>query len=427
MRVYRIDNGLSLRPSHQTPEGYRYCEGFAAKAGVLVYRRADGSVVRELVDEETLSDPESQASLALKPVTLHHPEQDVGPENIGELGVGLVGPQVITMAGGYVKVVLTVTRADALEAIEKGITELSPGYYCEVIPTPGVHPKHGAYDAIQRGRRYNHLAIVDKARGGPDIHLRADSAIQVVSEEPTPTKSKSMNLQFLLLLAALGVKTQGRKDAEGEAMASEGVAAIEAMKAENAMLKNENAALKAKMLQMEQDKADMAKKAEGMTPMEPAAAMDQLMEGPGDGVVTLDAKKDHREAMTAAVRERHRLEQLATSARLDADALKLSSADLRKAVALALVPNARKDGSADYYAGLLAARADAADDSQRSTDGADPYQAIGDQFEQHRQERTDSARGSRSRADADDPETYPVFDPFKARNSNRPSDSNRNR
>jgi hypothetical protein len=42
--------------------------------------------------------------------------------------------------------------------------------------TAGTHAVYGAYDGIQVEREYNHLAIVDAARGGHEVRLRADAA-----------------------------------------------------------------------------------------------------------------------------------------------------------------------------------------------------------------------------------------------------------
>ena len=41
--------------------------------------------------------------------------------------------------------------------------------------TPGVHPIYGEYDAVQTARLYNHTALVQEARGGDTVRIRADS------------------------------------------------------------------------------------------------------------------------------------------------------------------------------------------------------------------------------------------------------------
>lgn len=171
---WREDRGALLEPERRGNE--LFISGMAAKAGILTYQNADGTETRELVTWETLRD--SAAGLGRAPVTLEHPDHDVTPDNWSELGVGDVGDRIkVHEDTGYVQVQIAVRRADAITAIESGDKqELSPGYHAQIDPTPGVHPEFGAYDAVQTARRYNHLAIVEQARGGRAIRLRTDSA-----------------------------------------------------------------------------------------------------------------------------------------------------------------------------------------------------------------------------------------------------------
>jgi len=72
-----------------------------------------------------------------------------------------------------------VTDASAVTAIQTGTRELSPGYSVDLDTTPGSWSGQ-KYDAIQVKRRYNHLALVDRARGGRQARLdslRADGAL----------------------------------------------------------------------------------------------------------------------------------------------------------------------------------------------------------------------------------------------------------
>lgn len=169
----RYDRG-ELLPPQDGPAGTLLVEGFAAREGVLTYRTADGTIRREYVPAETLA--ASAAGLARAPVTLEHPAEDVSPDNVGRLGVGDTDGEISVERGGFVRVRLAVRRRDAVDAIRRGKQELSPGYRVRVEMTPGTHPVYGAYDGIQRERQYNHLAIVDAARGGHEVRIRADAA-----------------------------------------------------------------------------------------------------------------------------------------------------------------------------------------------------------------------------------------------------------
>lgn len=180
-RVLRYDAGELLK-SYRTAEGYILAEGRAIRPGILTYRRADGSVRRELIPPEELFKADSLATLGRKPVTLEHPPLDesgapiwLSPDNVSVLAVGDVDGEIVEDAGGFVKLRIAVRRKDAIEAIEAGKRGLSPGYTCRYDPTPGIWQGQ-PYDGVQRDRRYNHLAICSAGRGGPEVRLRLDSA-----------------------------------------------------------------------------------------------------------------------------------------------------------------------------------------------------------------------------------------------------------
>lgn len=184
-KVQRYDRG-ELKSAVRTDEGYVLAEGFAARPGVLEYRQADGSIRRELVLEEELHRADSLETLARKPVTLEHPQNKSGEqvfvasENVQDFGVGDVSESIeVDRLNGFVKIRMAVRRKDAVDAIDKGIRELSAGYTVDLDLTPGKHPVYGQYDAIQRNRKYNHVAIVPMGRAGSSVALRADSAVQV--------------------------------------------------------------------------------------------------------------------------------------------------------------------------------------------------------------------------------------------------------
>jgi len=172
----RVQLEAQLEPASRTAQGYLRTHAAVAVPGVMEYVDASGNVTRELVPAEELHNVDSLRSLAGLPVTLQHPDEDVTPDNVGTLGVGALGNDVeILEQSGHVRVLLVLHRRDALQAVDQGMVEVSPGYTTVIDPTPGVHPVYGAYDAVQTRRRYNHLAVVDQARGGPTVKLRADT------------------------------------------------------------------------------------------------------------------------------------------------------------------------------------------------------------------------------------------------------------
>jgi len=246
----RIDPRVRLdaRGATRTEEGFLRVPVRIAKPGVLSYNEG-GRVVRELVPPETLADPDWLASMEGKPLTLHHPDTAVTPDNIRDLQIGTLLPPV-RFEDGYVVGDALITDRDGIDAVNAGTIEVSPGYNVSLDPTPGTHPEYGPYDRIQ-SRRYagNHLALTDRARGGRDIRLllRADAvASDPLPENPMPATSPLL-LPILAALmldpamyaddaaaaAAIGTKLAEMKaTAAGVAEATETMAGMDEMVAE---------------------------------------------------------------------------------------------------------------------------------------------------------------------------------------------------
>lgn len=191
--VFRYDRGGALRSPVTTPHGFLRAQGHAARTGIYKYRRADGSIQRELRPREEVMHPDSLASYASAPVTLEHPaDEEVTAENVRRHEVGHVeGPA--RADGDAVATDTLIKDAKAIKAVKAGKQELSPGYKIRIDETPGFAPEYadaenptGRYDAVQRDIRVNHLAIVDRARGGSAMRLRMDAAEEVLSAARPP-------------------------------------------------------------------------------------------------------------------------------------------------------------------------------------------------------------------------------------------------
>lgn len=141
-----------------------------AKVGVMKYFMADGKVIREFVPEETLFNKDSMASLKMKPMTNNHPpERKVDSKNAAYRQVGYTGETVVR---DDEKLLCSMVITDQ-EAIDSGRNQLSPGYETRLLFQRGVY-NGDEYDAIQTSRKYNHVALVDVARGGSDICMNVD-------------------------------------------------------------------------------------------------------------------------------------------------------------------------------------------------------------------------------------------------------------
>jgi len=156
-------------------EGFLQGDAPIARVGVMAYLMADGSILRELIGADQLFDQASMNTLKLKPVTNDHPhDRKITPENAFFKIIGSTG-ETITREDDFLLASMSIMEGDTLHDIEEGKQELSPGYSAELVFAPGEFEGE-AFDAIQTNRIYNHVAIVDNARGGTEIRLQLDSA-----------------------------------------------------------------------------------------------------------------------------------------------------------------------------------------------------------------------------------------------------------
>lgn len=165
---FHCDTGTIL--SHEyTTDGFLRVYGRVAKVGDLVYR--DGNSTRtEYVSSDVLFAKDSIDSLKMVPLTLDHPSEIVTPENSREYQRGMTGHSVI-IDGDFLGVTMTVTDSEAIDAIVSGkARELSCGYRATVAH----RGDSGKYE--QLSRNYNHVAIVERGRAGPNVRVMLDSA-----------------------------------------------------------------------------------------------------------------------------------------------------------------------------------------------------------------------------------------------------------
>lgn len=181
--VERFDESVDLTGKpEKTPEGYLKVTAPIARIGIMKYRLKDGTIRRELVNEDTLFNEDSIKSLQLKPVTNKHPkEMLLDSVTTKRRTVGAVG-ETIARDGDMLTASFIITDQDAINAAENGRSQLSPGYKTKLDMTPGVWNGQ-EYDAIQTEREYNHLALVDNARGGDTIKINMDSDCEIGLED----------------------------------------------------------------------------------------------------------------------------------------------------------------------------------------------------------------------------------------------------
>lgn len=178
-QVYRQDAAEVRLDGVDPLTGFWRGETTIAKVGVYEY--SDGvRTWREFVPPETLADDAWLDSMSLAPVTLEHPPELVNADNVKRYGVGTLGGKV-EFDDGCNEADIVVQDAAAVGAVQKGMREVSCGYLCAVEWVAGewldsfgiAHP----YDAVQRQRIGNHLALTQRGRQGDTVALRGDSAV----------------------------------------------------------------------------------------------------------------------------------------------------------------------------------------------------------------------------------------------------------
>lgn len=212
-RIDGLDPGKWMTtPFKETDEGFFQGRAIVTSVGVFSYKNTDGSVTQELRLPEEVFSYESLNSMKGKPIVNDHPSERVTPDNSGKYQVGNIGTDPSSYIDGYgavnntaivergsqysdgfhVAVTLTITDADTIADVKAGKTALSMGYTCDIEVAPAGAVWCGmSYDSIQRNIRYNHVAIVDKARAGDAARIRMDGgAVQInnTGEGPKPNQ-----------------------------------------------------------------------------------------------------------------------------------------------------------------------------------------------------------------------------------------------
>lgn len=197
MSVRRFDASGELCKPVKQANGWLKADGYVSRVGVFNYRRADGSVIREYRSPAEVFKADSLESFNLVPMTNDHPAAGLlDADNTREYQVGsVIAPR---QDGNFIRAQFLITDAATIAELESGKTQLSGGYVCDVVESPGVSPDGEKYDAIQTNVRGNHVAIVAAGRAGPDVRLRMDATDAVMLDSPArfmhyPTNSPISN------------------------------------------------------------------------------------------------------------------------------------------------------------------------------------------------------------------------------------------
>lgn len=300
----------------RTADGYLVADAKVARTGIQTYLGAEVGrpgmpIVRVFRPEDEVFGRDAMNTYAHRPMTNNHPKEPVTAENWKDFSIGQTGGDVVR-DGEFVRVPLVLMDAVAIKDFEDGKRELSMGYEAEIVFQDG-EINGEKYDAIQTNLRMNHLALVDRARGGDQLRIGDDNHPSV-KEKSTMSDIKTRTI----MVDGLSVETT---DA--------GAQAIEKLQKElsDAEKLYIDATDSHKTALADKDKEIAAKDAE----------IDDL-KGKQISDADLDIKVQSRADLVAKAKTLH-----------DADYTGKSDADIKKAVVLAKFGDTSvKDKSQDY-------------------------------------------------------------------------------
>ena len=202
------------RAHRRDSDGALIVPGRFARSGLQTYRQSDGSEIVELRPPEAV-----RASAGLFSditITDRHPPDFVNPGNWDSVARGhMSAPRVIEPATDvddlWLESDLVINHGSLADAIERGDrSELSAGYLCEEIDSPGEF-RGKAYHRVQDAILPNHVAALGpgEARAGRGARMMLDSAGHQMVDE----KESSMTDEEIAKLTAERDQLQARADA----------------------------------------------------------------------------------------------------------------------------------------------------------------------------------------------------------------------
>ena len=198
INLARYDKGVVQGETTLTEEGYIKARAVVTRCGVFLYKNADGTIRKELRHPDDVLVPESLESIKMIPVVNGHPpERLINADNAKRLAVGYTGESVDNEMP-YIVANLVITDKDTVEQIKKkNKNELSLGYTVDLVPDSGSYFGE-PYEYRQTNIRYNHLALVDQARAGPQarISLDGDDAEEIQKEEAVVADKKIRKIKI---------------------------------------------------------------------------------------------------------------------------------------------------------------------------------------------------------------------------------------
>lgn len=203
-----------------TREGYFVADALVARANnIQDYRagelgltdRPAGDVVRVFRPEAEVFAVDSLKSASRLPITLDHPREMVDAGNWREFAKGETGEEILR-DGEFLRVPLRIMDAGAVHSVQHDRQEFSLGYAANIELRGGFHDGK-EYDAVATQIRYNHLAAVPTARGGPELRITDERTVGAQPVTHRIIDGFSVNLSDAVAVAAAVDKLIADRDA----------------------------------------------------------------------------------------------------------------------------------------------------------------------------------------------------------------------
>jgi hypothetical protein len=251
MTEIRIDRS-DLPKCTRTDEGYVRGEAIVTRTGVFRYLNADGSARLELRHPDNVFSAASLDTLKMIPVTDGHPDSIVNSENARQLAIGQTG-ETVRIDSSNIILAMNITHADGIASMDSGKKELSLGYTVDLVKEDGVYNGE-RYTHRQTNIKYNHLALVDRARAGAMARINMDGAAVLTQADPEKNMVK-VKLDGLEYEAAPEVAKAMEKET---ARADAAVAHVQVVKSDMDKLQARMDALQAEHDKLESERTDTA-------------------------------------------------------------------------------------------------------------------------------------------------------------------------
>lgn len=183
--MLNFSDKVSTSAVRKTADGYLVADAAVARTGIQKYLgrevgKPDMEIVRVYRPAEQVFSKDAMKTYAHRPMTNDHPSVAVNAENWKDYAVGQTGGDVMR-DGEFVRVPLVLMDQKAISDWENGKVELSMGYSADIVFQKGVTDSGEEYDAIQTNLHMNHLALVDKARGGDKLRIGDQGKPDIIS------------------------------------------------------------------------------------------------------------------------------------------------------------------------------------------------------------------------------------------------------